>query len=78
LEGELPASHRILAVSGRTSFDILQKVLAAGIPFVVAVGAPSSLAVDLARRFGITLVGFTKSSGFNVYSAPFRVDVEFS
>lgn len=73
LEGGLPLRHRILVVSGRTSFEIMQKALAAGIPMVVAVGAPSSLAVDMARRFNMTLVGFARASGFNVYAGGERV-----
>ena len=73
LAGELPLGRTILAVSGRTSFEIMQKALAAGIPLVVAVGAPSSLAVDLARRFNMSLLGFTRSDGFNVYSGAERI-----
>lgn len=73
LEGRLPLADQVLAVSGRTSFEIIQKALAAGIPAVVAVGAPSSLAVDLARQFNMTLVGFTKSTGFNVYTGSARI-----
>ncbi|MDH3732996.1 MAG: formate dehydrogenase accessory sulfurtransferase FdhD [Gemmatimonadota bacterium] len=73
LEGRLPLADQALAVSGRASFEILQKVLSAGIPAVVAVGAPSSLAVDLARQFNITLIGFTKPEGFNVYTGARRV-----
>ncbi len=73
LAGTLPASDGLLLVSGRASFEILQKALAAGIPFVAAVGAPSSLAVDLARQFGMTLVGFLGSHGFNVYAGGHRV-----
>jgi FdhD protein len=73
LAGELPLGRTVLAVSGRTSFEIIQKAVAAGIPLVVAVGAPSSLAVDLARRFNISLLGFTRSEGFNVYTGGERV-----
>lgn len=73
LHGELPLGDAVLAVSGRASFDIMQKALAAGIPIVVAVGAPSSLAVDVAREFGMTLAGFAKPTGFNVYTGRHRV-----
>jgi FdhD protein len=73
LEGRLPSSTHFLVVSGRSSFEIIQKALAAGIPIVVAVGAPSSLAVELARRFNMTLVGFAKPDGFNVYTGGERI-----
>ncbi|SVA65728.1 uncharacterized protein METZ01_LOCUS118582, partial [marine metagenome] len=73
LAGEIPLERTILVVSGRSSFEILQKALAAGIPLVAAVGAPSSLAVDLAKRFNISLLGFTRSEGFNVYAGPERI-----
>jgi FdhD protein len=69
----LPLSDSILLVSGRTSFEILQKALAAGIPIVCAISAPSSLAVDLAREFGITLIGFLRDQRCNIYSARNRV-----
>lgn len=73
LEDRLPIHNRFLAVSGRSSFEIMQKALVAGISMVVAVGAPSSLALDVARQFKMTLVGFTKPDGFNVYCDPGRV-----
>ena len=75
LEGRLPLSEGILLVSGRSSYEILQKSLAAGIPIVCAISAPSSLAVDLARRFGITLVGFLRDERCNVYTARERIVV---
>src|ERR671932_256171 len=74
LEGRLPLSNDIVMVSGRSSYEILQKCLTAGVPVVCAISAPSSLAVDVARRYGMTLVGFLRGNRFNVYTGFDRVD----
>ena len=73
LDERVPASDSILVVSGRAGYEIVQKSIMAGIPILAAVGAPSSLAVALAREFNQTLVGFLKGDRFNVYSAPERL-----
>lgn len=73
LAGDLPLHHRILAVSGRVSFEIIQKAAVAGIPVVVAGKAPTDLAVSAAERLGMTLVGFVRPGGFNVYTGAERV-----
>ncbi len=73
LAGHLPLSATVLMVSGRTSFEIIQKAATAGIPIVCAVSAPSSLAVDAARRFGLTLVGFLRGERFNTYTRADRI-----
>jgi FdhD protein len=73
MRGELPLSNRLLMVSGRTGFEIVQKAFAAGIPIVASVSAPSSLAVALAETGGVTLVGFLRDRRFNLYANPRRV-----
>jgi FdhD protein len=73
LDGLLPLNRHVLLVSGRSSFEIVQKALAAGIPIVAAVSAPSSLAINFARECGQTLIGFLRPPTFNVYSHIERV-----
>jgi FdhD protein len=73
LDRKVPLASTLLAVSGRAGYEVVQKAVAAGIPMLVAVGAPSSLAVATALRFGLTLVGFLRGERFNVYSGPERV-----
>ncbi len=73
IAGTLPLSDSLVLVSGRASFELVQKVLAAGVPILAAVGAPSSLAVDTARAYGATLLGFVRQGRFNVYAGGERV-----
>jgi len=73
LGGLLPLSEHFLVVSGRTSFEIVQKAVAAGLPGIVAISAPSSLAIELAERFRVLLVGFARGGGFTVYAGRFRL-----
>lgn len=72
-KGTIPLSRHIVMLSGRICFELVQKAIVAGVPLVVAVGAPSSLAVETASRFGVTLVGFARNNRFNVYSSPERI-----
>jgi FdhD protein len=74
LDGALPLSSHFLVVSGRTSFEIVQKAVAAGVAGVVAISAPSSLAIELAERFRVLLVGFARAGGFTVYAGRFRLE----
>lgn len=73
LKENLPLHDYLMFVSGRTSFELMQKALAAGIPILAAVGAPSSLAVELANTFKMTLLGFVRNERFNIYSEAQRI-----
>jgi len=76
LQGRLPLADQLLLVSGRMSFEIVQKAAVAGMPVLCAVSAPSSLAVEAAERLGQTVVGFLRGDRFNVYTHPERIDLE--
>ena len=73
LDERLPLSGHALVVSGRTSFEIVQKAWIAGVELICAISAPSSLAIDLAHEAGITLLGFVRDGGFNIYTGAERV-----
>jgi len=76
VEGQLPLANDVLMVSGRVSFEIVQKAAMAGIPVICAVSAPSSLAVEAANRLGQTLVGFVRGDTANIYTHPERIELE--
>ena len=76
IEGSLPLKQHVIMLSGRSCFELIQKALMARVPIVAAVGAPSSLAVETAQNFNLTLLGFVKNNCFNIYSSPEKIHYE--
>jgi FdhD protein len=74
INSDVDTSASVLLLSGRVSFELVQKAVRIGFPIIAAIGAPSSLAVNLAEEFGVTLIGFLKADGFNVYTHPERLN----
>ena len=75
-EGEFTLKNRIVLLSGRASFELIQKCAMAGVPIICAIGAPSSLAVETAENFGITLIGFLKNGNANIYCGADKIDLK--
>ena len=73
ISNQLPLEQKVLMLSGRISFELVQKAVKAGIGIIAAVGAPSSLSVELAKEYGVTLLGFLKGKGFNIYTGTERI-----
>ncbi len=74
LHGKIPLHDRVLFMSSRSSFELVQKAIASGAPILATIGGPSSLAVDTARNHGLTLVGFVRNQRFNIYSGDWRIN----
>ncbi len=70
----MPLENKILLMSSRSSFELVQKSIAAGIPILATVGSPSSLAIETARDYGLTLIGFVRDDHFNIYSGEWRIN----
>jgi FdhD protein len=73
--GQIPLNNSLILVSGRLSYELVQKTIMAGVPILAAIGAPSSLAVELAQHFGLTLIGFLRENQLNIYTHPQRIQV---